>query len=469
MSAPALRPYQSDCVAALRASFAGGHRAPLLALPTGAGKTVIFSEVTRRARAKGRRVLVVVHRRELLHQASAKLAWAGVPHGVIAAGFDAAPAEQVQVGSVQTLVRQLDGLLPFDLIVLDEAHHCRAAMWRSLLKGQPAAKLLGVTATPARLDGKGLGVQAGGPFDDLVAGSDIAELVAVGFLSPARCFVPEQRLDLRGVRVRAGDYVPSELASVVDRAGITGDAVEQYRRRADHQPALAFCATVAHAENVAGCFRAAGYRSQCVHGKTPAAERDVLIAGLGNGAIEILTSCDLISEGLDAPALGAVILLRPTKSLVLHMQQIGRGMRPAPGKAELIVLDHVANVLVHGLPDAKRAWTLAGGAEKNREAPEVRMCPGCGCCNPIGARACSSCGYVRPAAEPRPRLLQHVPGDLSELSAARLARVRRLSYRQILRLRLSEAELREFARVRGYKRGWVAHWLREQAGSAANG
>jgi superfamily II DNA or RNA helicase len=299
-----LRPYQAACVDALRASYAVGNRAPLFQLATGAGKTVVFGAITRSAAAKGRRVLIAVHRRELVKQACAKLQWAGVRHGIIAAGFRPDASAAVQVGSAQTLVRRLGSLPDFDLIVLDEAHHAVAASWDALLKAQPGAKLLGVTATPARLDGKGLGVGFGGPFDDLVCGPSIGELIADKWLSPARCFIPARGLDLSGVRTRLGDFAVADLVEAIDRKGITGDAVADYRQRADHQPAIAFCATVAHAEHVATAFRNAGYRSDCVHGGLSTKDRDALIAGLGNGATEVLTSCDLISEGLDVQRSG---------------------------------------------------------------------------------------------------------------------------------------------------------------------
>ncbi len=461
-----LRPYQAACVAELRAAYAAGHRAPLLALPTGGGKTHVFSSIAAGAQAKGKRVLVLVHRRELVRQAAAKLAEAGVHHGIIAAGFLAEPAAPVQVASVQTLARR--AVPAADLVVIDEAHHARAAQWRAVLEALPKAKLLGVTATPARLDGKGLGIEAGGLFDALVVWPGIAELTREGFLSPARCFAPAQRLDLSGVRTRGGDYAAGDLEQVM-APSITGDAVAEYRQRADHLPALAFCVSVAHAQAVAEAFRAAGYRARAVHGGLSMAERDAAIGGLATGAVEVLASCDLVSEGLDVPAVGAVILLRPTKSLVLHMQQVGRGLRPAAGKRELTMLDHVGNTLAHGLPDAERRWTLAGGeqaaaGDKRKPAAPVWHCE-CGCINPSVLRACAACGEARPGA----REIEMVPGVLAEITAARLERARRMSYREMLRARLSEAELRAFAKGRGYHHRWVQHRLCEQERPALSG
>ncbi|HTU54974.1 MAG TPA: DEAD/DEAH box helicase [Acetobacteraceae bacterium] len=460
-----LRPYQQDCIGRLRSAYAAARRAPVLALPTGAGKTIVFAAIGAGAVAKGKRVLVLVHRRELVRQASAKLAAAGVRHGIIAAGFAVAPDEAVQVGSVQTLGRRLDALPPCDLVVIDEAHHARAEQWRAIVAARPQARLLGVTATPCRLDGKGLGIVAGGLFDALVIGPGIAELTKQGYLVPARSFAPAKRLELGGVRTRAGDYVTGDLERLVGDGKITGDAVAEYRKRADHRPALAFCISVAHAEDVAEAFRAAGYRAQAAHGGLTARDRDAAVGGLATGEIEVLAACDLVSEGLDVPAVGAVILLRPTKSLVLHMQQVGRGLRPAPGKTELVVLDHVGNTLAHGMPDAERRWSLAGVGKKASEpgaaAASAWRCE-CGCISGMARRECAACGAARPGA----REIGVVPGVLAEVTAEKLARVRSLSYGEMLRSRLSEAELREFARARGYHAWWVKHRLREQENPA---
>jgi superfamily II DNA or RNA helicase len=436
-----LRPYQKNSVAALRHSYATGHQAPILQLATGGGKTVIFAEITAGARAKGRRVLVVAHRRELIRQASAKLTDAGVSHGLICADFPPASDELVQVASVQTVAHRLGQLPAFDLIVVDECHHVRAGQWQDLIESQPHAKLLGVSATPARLDGQGLGTACGGCFDDIVSGPPIAELVRDGYLSPCRIFTPVERLDLRGVRTRAGDYVTADLERAMGGAQIIGSAVASYREHADHLPTIVFCISVAHAEQMAQRFRDAGYRSTCAHGGTPVAERDVAIAGLGNGSIEVLTACDLISEGLDVPVVGAVILLRPTKSLVLFMQQVGRGMRPAPGKQHLVVLDHVGNIAAHSLPDLERVWTLDGVETPEPEVPSE---------------------LERPHVA-QPRFIRETAGKLAELTAAnRIAMIRRMPYRTVLGAKLTEPELRLYAQVHGYKPGWVWHRLRAQ-------
>jgi DNA repair protein RadD len=372
-----LRPYQIRDVEQLGAAFNQGARAVCYVSPTGSGKTVVFSHIIGRVVSKGRRVGILVHRRELVHQAATKLSWAGVPHGIIGAGLD---RDHDAPMSVQSAARRLDRLPNLDFAVADEGHHSVSPSWAQVLATWPEAKILGATATPERLDGKGLGGSVGGIFDSLVIGAAITELQLLGYLAKTRVFVPARLIDTRGVHRLGGDFKADELA--IRANAVTGDAVAEYRLRADHQPAIAYGCTVEHAQSIAGAFCGAGYRSACVHGGLSMLERDRLIQGLATGEIEILTSCDLISEGLDVPSVGAVILLRPTESLALAMQQIGRGMRPAEGKEHLVVLDHAGNCLKHGLPDEPREWSLEGRPKRNGPGREVGWrCEACGLLN----------------------------------------------------------------------------------------
>ena len=203
-----------------------------------------------------------------------------------------------------------------------------------------------------------------------------------------------------------------------------------------------------------------------MHGGLPIAERDRLIQGLASGAVEVLTSCDLVSEGLDVPSVGVVILLRPTESLTLAMQQIGRGMRPAAGKGALVVLDHAGNCLKHGLPETAREWTLDGAPKRTGAAPGWR-CESCGRLNDLAAVKCADCGTARPGAGGARRQPQAIAGGLSELSAEAAARIAQMPYRRFVGRPRSEAELRAYARAHGYKPGWVWHQLREQQAQGA--
>lgn len=455
-----LRGYQSDAIERVREALRNGCRAPLLVAPTGAGKTIMFSYVAAGAASKGKRVLILAHRRELISQASRKLYDAGVEHGIIAPGHTPT-RDLVQVASVQTLGRRLGDPRHHapDLIVIDESHHAVAGQWSTVVAAYPDARLLGVTASPERMDGRGLGREAGGPFDAMVMGPSVAQLIGGGFLVPSRVFAPaDGGPDLAGVRTKGGDFDTASLAAAMDRPGLTGDAAAHYARLAPGLPAVAFCTNVAHAEHTAEQFRAAGWRAVAASGKTPIAERDAAIAGLATGAVQVLCAADLVSEGLDIPAISVVIMLRPTQSLGLYIQQVGRGQRPADGKSHLTILDHAGNVLRHGMPEADREWTLEGRKKRQKaDVPAVRQCPSCYAVHNIGPK-CPECGHSYAAAS-EPKKIEVREGELQEVDAARLDHLKKAKLHDLLKDARSEAELREIAKARGYRPNWVAHVL----------
>lgn len=402
-----LRPYQQQAINDLRAAFRNGAKAPLLVAPTGAGKTVIFSAIAAATAAKGRNGLILVHRRELVTQASRKLTDAGVAHGIIAAGMDGANAS-IQVASVQTLIRRLQKITtPPDLIIIDEAHHAAAGSWQVIINNWPDVPLIGVTATPCRLDGKGLG----NVFDTLIEGPSVQMLTSAGYLSPARIYAPPMVADLSGLKRRAGDYAIDQAADAMTRPTVTGDAIKHYRTLAGDQQAIAFCCSVNHAESVRDSFATAGINSELLLGNT--SDRDAVVNRFAIGETRILVTVDVVSEGFDIPTAGCAILLRPTQSLGLYLQQVGRVLRPAPGKAHAIILDHVGNVTRHGWPDDDRQWSLEYGAPRasGQSAPSVRTCPECfAAFKP--APICPCCGAECTAS---PRELKQVEGELQEL------------------------------------------------------
>jgi superfamily II DNA or RNA helicase len=404
-----LRPYQHRAIDDLRHAYRSGARAPLLVGATGMGKTVVFSAITASATARGRRVLILVHRRELIHQASSKLTAAGVEHGIIAAGIQ--PSQHpVQVASVQTLVRRL-ATIDWEpcLIIIDEAHHAAAGSWSQIINHWPGALRLGVTATPCRLDGRGLG----DTFDALIEGPSVQMLTSAGYLSPARIFAPPMVADLSQLRRRAGDYANDQAAAAMTRPTVTGDAISHYHRLAGAQQAIAFCCNVAHAVSVRDAFETAGISAALLLGGT--ADRDQVVADFGGALVQVLVTVDVVSEGFDIPAASVAILLRPTQSLGLYLQQVGRVLRPAPDKDAAIILDHVGNVTRHGFPDQIRQWSLEHGARRaggNQPSPSVRTCPACfAAFRP--APQCPVCG-ANCAPVPR-RAMQQVDGELKEL------------------------------------------------------
>lgn len=445
-----LRDYQQSGVDALRGCYGAGKRAPLFVLPTGGGKTVVFSHIAQNAVARGKTVCIVVHRQELLLQSSRSLTSMGVAHGLIAPGHNQTQ-HKVQVASVQTLARRI-GKRPynFDLLILDEGHHAAAGTWIRLIEAMPKAMILGVTATPVRTDGQGLSAV----YDDMVIGPSMSELIAMGFLVRPVVYAPPTQLSLDGVRKRGGDYDQRQVAERMDKPTITGSAVDHYRKLCGGKPAVAFCASVEHARHVADQFRAAGFKAQSVDGQMLDTDRKRAIDGLGNGDLHVVTSCDIISEGTDIPIVSAAILLRPTQSTGLYIQQVGRALRPAPGKDRAIILDHVGNVLRHGMPDEDRDWSLDGIERRNKSANDndmpVKQCSKCYAVF-TPAPACPQCGHVE---EVKARKIEVSDGVLTEITAEQAEAMRIERKREIGQARTMEA-LEEVAKRRGYKPGWA--------------
>jgi superfamily II DNA or RNA helicase len=441
-----LRPYQQDAIEAVRNAYRSGHRAPLLVLPTGGGKTVIFTHITKAIQERGKRVMILLHRVELVRQTSRALSVIGVEHGVIHRAYKPQYYQPVQVCSVGSLVRRLNHISPPDLIIIDEAHHAPAGTWQTILQAYQDAHCLGVTATPIRSDGRGLANM----FDTLIVGADVQQLIDGGYLVQPRCYSVDLA-DLGGVKKTRGDYDKAEVAELLDKPRIVGDVVATYRKLADGLPAVVFCVTVAHAEHVAREFRAAGYRAYSADGSMSDEDRQRVIDGLGNGYTQVLCTCDLISEGTDIPAIAAAIMLRPTMSEGLYIQQVGRALRPVPGKLEAIIIDHVGNVRKHGLPDDLREWQLTNDKVKTRGAGKeatirVTMCLNCfSAFNP--APVCPTCGTPVEVKKVAPQV---VDGELIEIT-----RAERKAARMEVGMARTLDDLRAIARDRGYKNGWV--------------
>lgn len=436
-----------------------GNRSVLFVLPTGGGKTVCFSYITERAAILGNRVCILVHRQELVDQTSRTLHEIGVDHGVIAANYRQDLSRGVQVASVQTLARRLHLMPPgfFQLLVVDEAHHAVAGSWAKVIAHYSSAKILGVTATPERLDGRGLKDK----FDSMVLGPDAAWLEANGFLAPARYFIPPgMGIDWNGLKHRGGDIDQNDAAKAImaHRQAVAGP-VTQYQARLNGQTAIAFCCTVEHAQLVARGFNEAGIPAAVLDGTLDRTTRRQRIQQLESGELKVLTSCQVISEGTDVPSVGGCLLLRPTDSLTLYLQQVGRCLRPSPGKSHAVVLDMVGNVRKHGFHTDPRQWTLEGRKKREAsEAPALRECPQCFAALPPATRVCPDCGYefTSPERNDAEQLGTALLVEVTEEERKRIAEERR---RQVAKAR-SREELEEIAAERGYKLGWVDKILR---------
>lgn len=443
-----LRDYQECCIAGLRGAFRAGFHSPLLVSPTGSGKTVMFSYLTGSLVGNGKRVALLCHREELVEQISRTLGEFSVGHGFVTAGTPYDARKLAHVASVFALVRRLDRAEVPDYVICDEAHHCIAgSTWGRIIETwrekNPALRVIGVTATPQRLDGAGLGDM----FDEMVMGPSVRELIDAGALANYRMFSSAQAVDLSGVRTTAGEYNRADLAGAIDKPAITGSAVGEYRKRIDGLPSVAFCVSIEHANHVAEQFRAAGYRSATIDGKMDKGMRKELVRDFGRGALNVLTSCDLISEGFDIPGIVGCINLRPTKSLSLCLQQWGRALRTAPGKECAFIHDHVANAQHHGMPDDDREWSLLGRKRKAKDGesnPGARQCEKCFAMSPAAARVCRDCGAEFPI---QARTIEEVAGTLSEVEIARARKVAAFEQAQADTL----DGLMRLAGIRGYK------------------
>jgi superfamily II DNA or RNA helicase len=454
-----LRPYQQAAIDDARQAYANGCRSVLFQLPTGGGKTITASTVVHGAAEKRNSVWWLTHRRELAMQASKTFYGLGIPHGTIQSGHISNASALVQVASIQTIARRIDQLAPPDLIIFDECHHIGAKSWTALFNAFPKARILGLTATPWRLDGQGLGQW----FQHMVEGPTTRELIDEGSLCEFRLFAPSAP-DLSDVRTAAGDYQRGSLAKAMDKPAIVGDAISHYRTLCPGKRAVVFAAGVENSKNIVAQFRGAGIPAEHVDGSMGNEERDAVVERFRRGETLILSNADLFGEGFDVPAIEAAILLRPTKSLSLYLQQVGRALRPMEGKSEAIILDHAGNSLTHGLPDDAREWSLEDREKKKRASPTevpVRQCAECFFVY-RPAPKCPQCGHVTPV---QARELEQVEGTLAEVKRTEeiAKRARRLEERDCQTL----ADWQNLARQRGYKPGWAIHRFQARQRRAA--
>lgn len=389
-----LRDYQQAGADEIRIEFRGNN-CVVYVLSTGGGKTYLFCYIANSASARGKRVMIIVHRKELLLQASKSLRALGIDHGMISPHFTAAPHKMVQVASIDTLKGRIKKkMVQVDLLIYDEGHHVTSSnKWGKVYEELGKPKTLLVTATPVRGDGIGLGVGHGGIAEAMVIGPPIAELIERGMLINPEVYTSLETPDLSGLRTnKEGDYNARDLEARVDRPVITGSAVQHYTDICPGSRAVVFCTSVKHAQHVVDEFNAAGYKFSLLVGEPGMSdsERTAAVKGLADGTLDGVCTCDLVSEGFDIPDLSCCIMLRPTQSESLYLQQVGRVMRPSDGKTQAWLLDHVGNVgrhvdgqfrPKHGLPSSYREWTLEGRKKGKKKAVEevvtAKQCPKC--------------------------------------------------------------------------------------------
>lgn len=428
-----LRPYQIELLEDVRQAYRDGYRRPCIVLPCGGGKSCITAEVARGATDKDNRVLFLVHRRELVDQ---------IRHTFYSWGVD---LSLCRVEMVQTACRRLARLPEPRLIITDENHHALASSYRKVYDYFPHAQGLGVTATPVRLNGGGLG----DVNDKLVVGASAKWLIENEYLAPYDYYAPAVA-DLSGLHTRRGEFIAAEAADALDKGTIYGDVIGHYRELAKGRKAICYCASVWHSQQMAERFTEAGIPAAHIDGTTDKRVRARIIEQFRAGSLQVLCNVDLISEGFDVPDCGCSILLRPTQSLTLYIQQAMRCMRYQPGK-RAVIIDHVGNYTRFGLPDDDRQWDLEPKRKKKQmvdQGERIRQCPECYLTFPFAAQ-CPHCGYVFPT-QGRAVLEERPEAELKQVHGFTLDYSRPEDCS-------SYYELRQYGERHGYKPGWAWH------------
>lgn len=411
-----LRDYQGEMISGARKAL-GRVRRILLQAPTGAGKTVLASYMIGQTASRGQSAWFICHRAELVEGTSNTFRKFGIDHGLIAAGAPLNLRELVQVCSIDTLKGRLAKLKPPKLAVIDEAHHSAAAGWALVVNWltENGAMVIGLSATPQRLDGRGLDDL----FDELVPGPSVAWLIENGHLSKYLAFIPDVP-DMKGVRRMMGDFSKADAAEKMDKPKLTGNIIRHWKQHAQDLRTIGFGVNVAHSQHLAESFCQAGIPAAHLDGGTDKGERKRIIKQYASGDLPVLFNVGLFGEGFDLSSIaqtdvtiGCVIDAAPTQSLTNVVQRWGRPLRPEPGKTA-IILDHAGNMMRHGFPDDEREWSLQGrekgkAANDNGPPPPV-ICEGC--FNAIRRPLPPACPHCGKSLQAKQREIEVAEGEL---------------------------------------------------------
>lgn len=473
-----LRDYQQETVTGVGDAFRRKFTAPIACAPTGGGKTVIAAHIMAALALRGWRILFLAHREELITQASKKLRDYGVSHGIIMSDWQPDRRHNVQVASVATMIKRLDRYDDFDLIVIDEAHRSGAPSYaaivehyqkRALAAGR-VLRLLGLTATPHRLDGKGLGRHCGGLWDLIIPTRTTRQLINESYLCKYR-FFHGNPIDTHGEKPKGADWTDAQAEAFMDTPELNGNIVDHYNEFGTGRPGIVFARSIRHAEKIAERFRECGRRAVAVSGESDKNLRGNVLDDLAGHNLDIVVNVGLWIEGMDCPAISYVALAALTESLTRYLQSVGRGFRLCDGKDDLIVMDHANLHAKHGYPCIWRAWSLDGRmrtADQDEASYAVKRCPQCGTLCTGFTKICDGllldgtvCG-----ARFAPRAFASAPRESEDrLSEADLQQAIEQSQMMEARDRIereraaarSSEELAAFAAKQGYKPGYAKH------------
>lgn len=438
------RPYQEAWKHGIYNAWGAGYQNVLGVMPTGGGKSHTLGEIVKEHQGW---VSIIAHRQELVGQLAMTLAHQGIRHQIVAprsvVKFNIneqyrelntsmiAPNADVAVIGVDTIIRrhkEYDSHLKRTTMwATDECHHLlKSNKWGKAVSFMPQALGLGVTATPCRADNQGLGRHAQGVMDFMVEGPTMRDLIHQGYLTDYRIFAPPSDVDYTEVNIgKSGDYVQKQLSKAVRQSHLMGDVVEHYLRIAPGKQGVTFATDVEIATDTAHRFNAAGVPAEVISAKTPDNVRAQVMRAFRTGQLKQIVNVDILGEGVDCPAIEVVSFARRTMSYSLYSQQFGRALRILEGKSEAIIIDHVGNVALHGLPDKERVWSLDGAKPRFKDPHDdipLRYCAECTQPYVVTLRECPYCGFHPiPADRTSPKV---VDGDLHELSPETLAAMR---------------------------------------------
>ena len=464
-----LRGYQTDALNKIRQACSDGKKSILVVSPTGSGKGVILSSIIKSANNKSKKVLFLVHRREILFQISEYLDKYNIDYGVILSGEKYHGGHLVELATVQTLNSRMKRInyQKADIIIIDESHHATSETYGTAIEAHRGNIVIGFTATPCRKTGKGMGTL----FDTLINVATIAELTKQGHLVPIKYYAPSEP-DLSKIKITAGDYNEKQLDQVMREPKLVGDIVENWSRIAAGLQTIVFTTTVAHSVAVCEAFNHVGVASEHIDGRTDKQERLGIISRFRSGRTQVLCNCAVLTEGVDVPEIACVIMARPTKSLALYMQTIGRGMRPAEGKTFCTYIDHAGACYEHGPVDEITDWTLdedkKNSSTSNDERKERESRPiTCDMCDMVYTKQlkCPQCGTI-PDIKRMSKDVEYIDADLGEV-CFKTKKVKKTHSKQ--EKQDWYAQFISYARTKGFKDGWYSHKFRSRFGTWPKG
>jgi superfamily II DNA or RNA helicase len=449
-----LRPYQIHAIASTYQLFAQKVKSVLVCVPTGGGKTTIAAEIVQRAVKKQSKVLFIAHREELITQAHARLAKFGILAGIMMGKYND-KYHDVIVGSVQTLVRRE---LPKDinLIIIDEAHHATSDGYVKIIQNYPNAYVIGLTATPERMDGKSLQ----NIFQELVEVISINDLIKEGFLVESKTFAAKESVgqkELKEIKTVNGDYNSGALYEKFNKPTLYKGVVENYLKHSNNKKAIVFNINCEHSRKTCEEFNNQGVKAMHLDADVDSKTRKQILDDFAANKFNVLCNVGILTEGYDLPAIETVILNRATKSVSLYFQMIGRGLRPYGNKKHCLVIDHGNNWLTHGFVTHEREWQWKGRKKKGTGAFPVKECKDCGEIVHAAIPICPSCGYVFPKNEKEVKDTD----EFVEVVATVKTLPKGLKSKSPNDMTVEELELyRDF---KNYKIGWIIYKFREKS------